>query len=122
MSIRVNVLVLVLLMIGLSFTAVPKKGEIEGSWVARLKDDKVRLSFTMFDEDNFRGEWNSTEYFEKDEFSGMQFDTEHEFSLNRDAGSMKLFGKISDVRGYGDFTFEPNKEFNDFLFVGLMII
>ena len=89
--------------------------EIDGSWVGKIKDDKIRLSFNIFDYGDNSGQWNTTTYFKRTEFSNLQLDKEHKFALKRDAGILNLFGKFSNNRGFGDFTFLVSDDFRGFL-------
>ena len=88
---------------------------VEGSWTARIKDDKVRMTLSIFRDDIDHGDWNTTSYFPKNEFSDLQMDKEHGFTLTRTSGELKLYGKFSQNRGFGDFEFNANPEFKEYL-------
>lgn len=89
---------------------------LEGSWTARIKGEKIRMTLNLFFEDpEFRDGWNTTSYFNKDEFKNIVLDKEQEYKISREAGSIILFGKFKENRGYGDFTFSPDEPFRAFL-------
>ena len=89
--------------------------KIDGSWVGRVTDDKIRMRLTVFEDDESWGEWNTTVYFDRYEFTGLEFDRDNTFELKREAGTVSFSGKFSGSRGYGDFTFISDVEFREFL-------
>jgi beta-lactamase regulating signal transducer with metallopeptidase domain len=82
-----------------------------GFWNARIDGEKVELELRIRHEN---GQWNMGEKFDKNEFSALPA-TESEFSVNREAGILKLKGKFEDKEGYGRFTFEPSSDFRTYL-------
>ena len=69
----------VLVVFGLSSLLFPASldEEIDGSWVGKIKDDKIRLSFNIFDYGDNSGQWNTTTYFKRTEFSNLQFNPDN---------------------------------------------
>ena len=78
-----------------------------GFWNAKIIGDEVKITFNH-DVDN--GNWTSTRRFKKSEFSALPT-TESDFTLSRDAGTMRFKGKFEDNEGYGKFEFEENADF-----------
>ena len=81
-------------------------GELEGGWVARIRQDYIQMMLVRFEDDESKGQWNSTVKFKKDEFTGLKMNQEHDFKLIREAGTLSFHGKLSPERGFGDFVFE----------------
>lgn len=79
-----------------------------GSWFATIKGDKVRMQFTSDDSEN----WNSNSDFMLSEFSALPKNGEGEFTLTREAGTITFKGKFDGDKGYGDYKFTANKDFN----------
>jgi hypothetical protein len=90
-------------------------GSLEGAWIARAKEDKVQMMLVMFEGDEWQGQWNANFSIKKDQLAGLTMDREHDFKLIRDAGTMAFHGKMTSVRGLGDFVFDPNETFRAFL-------
>jgi beta-lactamase regulating signal transducer with metallopeptidase domain len=84
---------------------------MSGFWNAKIEGDEVKVTFNH---DMERGNWTSTRRFKKSEFSAMPT-TESEFTLSRQAGTMKFKGKFEDNEGYGKFKFEENTDFKTYL-------
>jgi beta-lactamase regulating signal transducer with metallopeptidase domain len=79
-----------------------------GSWFATIKGEKVRMQFTSDDAEN----WNSNSDFLVSEFSSLPKNGPGEFTLTREAGTMTFKGKFDGDKGYGDYKFTPNNDFN----------
>ena len=62
--------------------------EIEGSWTAKIVNDKVKMRLTIFENEESWGRWSSSGYFEKNEFTDLQLNTDHTFKLSREAGNI----------------------------------
>ena len=89
--------------------------DVEGSWVAKIRDSKVRLKLTIFEDDESWGEWSSSGSFERKDFQGLELNRESNFKLVREAGTISFSGIFKDSRGYGDFSFSPDNRFRSFL-------
>ena len=53
--------------------------EIEGSWTARIRDGKIRMQLTIFRDEDSWGEWSSSRYFVKEDFTGLSFGNDQSF-------------------------------------------
>ena len=73
---------------------------LEGGWVAKIRQDGIQMMLVMFEDDESKGQWNSTVTLKKNEFTGLKMDEEHDFKLIREAGTISFHGKLSDERGY----------------------
>ena len=87
----------------------------EGSWVGKMRGDTVKIQFTMFSDTDSWGQWSTTKYFQKKMLEGIQTGREHVFKLVRDAGTILFDGKFSGERGAGNFQFEADEKFKEFL-------
>jgi hypothetical protein len=80
-----------------------------GSWFATIKGERVRIEFRSDDDDK---DWNSSsDNFKLSELSAVPRDQKADFTISRDAGTMKFNGKFDGDQGYGHYKFEANKEF-----------
>ena len=85
----------------------------EGSWFATIKGEKVRMEFRSDDDDR---NWNSSsDNFQLSELSSVPKDQKGDFTITRDAGTMKFNGKFDGNQGYGHYKFVSNKEFSDYV-------
>ena len=85
----------------------------EGSWFATIKGEKVQIEFRSDDDDK---NWNSSsDNFKLSEFSSVPRDQKGDFTITRDAGTMKFNGKFDGNQGYGHYKFEANKEFEAYI-------
>ena len=84
---------LILVIAGLILAFSPIQ-ELDGSWSSRLINDKIRIHFTAFYDDDYYGEWNCSEIFEKDDFEGLEFNEDDSFKLERDAGVITFEGRL----------------------------
>lgn len=84
----------------------------EGSWFATIQGEKVRIEFRG-DDDNH--DWNSSsDNFKLSELSAVPKES-GDFTITRDAGTMKFSGKFDGNKGYGHYKFIANKEFSDYV-------
>jgi len=85
----------------------------EGTWFAIIKGEHVRMEFRSGDEDK---EWNnSSDSFKLSELSSVPKDQKGDFTITRDAGTVKFNGKFDGDQGYGHYKFEANKEFEAYV-------
>ncbi len=84
---------------------------MSGFWNAEIKNDKVFVNFQHKSEHN---NWNMSHTFGRNEFSTLP-NTESEFTLKREAGTMTMKGKFDGDEGYGKFTFTENADFKTYL-------
>ncbi|MDB5136795.1 MAG: family metallopeptidase, partial [Mucilaginibacter sp.] len=85
----------------------------EGLWFATIKGEKVRIEFRGDDE---KHDWNSSsDNFKLSELSSVPKDQKGDFTITRDAGTMKFNGKFDGDKGYGHYKFVANKEFADYV-------
>ncbi|HTD41125.1 MAG TPA: M56 family metallopeptidase [Mucilaginibacter sp.] len=90
-----------------------KTDRTEGSWFAKIKGEKVRIEFRSDDDDK---DWNSSsDNFKLSELSSVPRDQKGDFTIIRDAGTMKFNGKFDGDQGYGHYKFEANKEFEAYV-------
>ncbi|WP_426667475.1 M56 family metallopeptidase [Mucilaginibacter sp. McL0603] len=83
-----------------------------GSWFATIKGERVRMEFRGDDNDH---DWNSSsDDFKLSELSSVPKDQKGDFTITRDAGTMKFNGKFDGNQGYGHYKFVANKEFTDY--------
>ena len=103
----------------LSFVTLANTGysfeDIEGNWVASVKENVIRMKLTIFDDDKSWGEWNTSSTFEKKDFTGLTMTEESNFKLVQEAGTISFNGQFKDSRGYGLFTFQTDNSFKPFL-------
>jgi beta-lactamase regulating signal transducer with metallopeptidase domain len=88
--------------------------EYEGNWeIERLGDVQV-LQVRVRER---RNRMNMSMAFEGDDFVGLDFGEDDEFTLSRDAGTFYFIGdfegKGTKLEGYGKFGFVPNESFED---------
>lgn len=90
-----------------------KTDRTEGSWFAKIKGEKVQMEFRSDDDDK---NWNSSsDNFKLSELSSVPRDQKGDFTITRDAGTMKFNGRFDGEQGYGHYKFESNKEFEAYL-------
>ena len=110
-TLKINLILLIVI----TSSYIVQAEEIEGNWVAKVNEDKIRLKLTIFTDEDSWGEWNSSGTFEQKDFTDLTFTEESKFSLNRESGRIEFSGKFKGDKGYGDFAFNPNQSFNKFL-------
>lgn len=84
----------------------------EGYWFATIKGDKINMHFTQ-DQDDHES-YNSSDFSVSD-FTNLPKETNGDFKMTREAGTMNLNGKFEDNQGMGRYKFEPNKDFVDYM-------
>ncbi len=85
----------------------------EGSWFATIKGEIVRIEFRGDDNDH---DWSSSsDDFKLSELSSVPKDQKDDFTITRDAGTMKFNGKFDGNEGFGHYKFVANKEFTDYV-------
>ncbi len=107
--------IIFILLFVFSISNIIQAEELEGNWVAKVKENSIRLKLTIFTDEDSWGEWNSSGTFEKKDFSNLTFTKESKFELKREAGTIVFSGQFKGDKGYGDFTFNPDKSFKNFL-------
>lgn len=83
-----------------------------GSWFATIKGEKVKFEFRSDMDDH---NWSSNSDFKLSEFSTLPKNQNGDFTLTRDAGTIKFNGKFDGNQGYGHYKYTPNKAFKAFL-------
>lgn len=78
----------------------------EGNWFAEIKGNYINFQFKN-DENS-----NSSNTFKLSDFPNLPRDKNGEFSLTREAGTMKFIGKIEGDKGMGTYKFIANKEYS----------
>lgn len=81
----------------------------EGNWFAEIKGNYINFQFKN-DEDS-----NSSNTFKLSDFPNLPRDKNGEFSLTREAGTMKFNGKIEGDKGMGTYKFIANKEYSSLM-------
>src|ERR1700744_1025128 len=85
----------------------------QGAWFATIKGEKVRMEFRSDEEDH---DWNSSsDNFKLSELSSVPKDQKGDFTITRDAGTMKFNGSFDGNEGHGHYQFVANKEFINYL-------
>jgi len=84
--------------------------EVEGSWFATIKGDKITIQFKNDDED---GMSNNTSSFDLKEFTSLPRGTSGTFKLTREAGTMEFTGKFDGDQGMGKYKFIPDNAYRD---------
>lgn len=84
----------------------------EGYWFATIKGDKINMHFTQ-DQDDHES-YNSSDFSVSD-FTNLPKETNGDFKMTREAGTMNLNGKFEGNQGMGRYKFEPNKDFVDYM-------
>jgi hypothetical protein len=85
----------------------------EGSWFATIKGERVRIEFRGDDNDH---DWSSSsDDFKLSELSSVPKDQKGDFTIIRDAGTMKFNGSFDGNAGHGHYQFIANKEFIAYL-------
>lgn len=84
----------------------------EGYWFATIKGDKINMHFTQ-DQDDHES-YNSSDFSVSD-FTNLPKETNGDFKMTREAGTMNLNGKFEGNEGMGRYKFEPNKDFVDYM-------
>ncbi|HSG28444.1 MAG TPA: hypothetical protein VLA34_08180 [Candidatus Krumholzibacterium sp.] len=91
-------------------------GEIEGNWIARVKDDRVSLTLVIERDYYGRSGTNQTTHsIDLDEFGRIPSDGEYDRKIEREAGLLSLDGEFRDSKGMGFFSFTPSDDFEDYL-------
>src|SRR5262245_50801490 len=89
--------------------------QFRGDWTAKVKDtDKLMLNLTMDVDKEGRkhfSNWGFT--LPLRDFSGLNpnANSQIQFTLNREAGTVLFDGLFKDGKGVGDFRFTPNTSF-----------
>ena len=78
----------------------------DGNWFAVIKGDSIEISFKS-DEHN-----NSSHTFQLRELSSIPKDKQGDFTLTREAGTMKFNGKFEGDKGMGTYKFTANKDYS----------
>ena len=88
---------------------------LEGEWIAGQKDDCIKLTLMIDNDEPADNEWQSSFCIKKESFSGLNFNSENPFSLVRDAGEINFTGKLTESKGIGSFTFTANESYIQYL-------
>lgn len=83
-----------------------------GSWFATIKGDKIRIQFRSDDDSE---NWSNNADFMVTEFSALPKNGAGEFTLKREAGTINFKGKFDGDKGYGDYKFIPDNNYNAYL-------
>ncbi|MBS1523948.1 MAG: M56 family metallopeptidase [Bacteroidetes bacterium] len=90
-----------------------KTDRTSGSWFATIKGERVRIEFRSDEDDK---DWNSSsDNFKLSELSAVPRDQKGDFTITRDAGTMKFNGMFDGNQGFGHYKFEANKEFETYV-------
>ena len=69
---RISIIVIFILAMASSLFSALTEDELEGNWLARIKDDKIRMSFMIFDEEYSESDWRVTVLLKKNELENLQ--------------------------------------------------
>ncbi|PWT95982.1 MAG: peptidase M56, BlaR1 [Bacteroidetes bacterium] len=97
--------------VNISSGKVTFNGQIEGSWFATIKKDKISFEFKSDDGEH----WNSNSEFNLIEFPDLPKNAKGTFKLTRDAGAATFEGKFDGDRGMGHFVFTADNSYKEFL-------
>lgn len=96
---------------GIKGLPIFQRVEIEGKWFATIKNDKISIRFEK-DED---GKGSNSDTFLLSEFKNLPRESEGQFTLSREAGTMVFNGKFNGNMGMGTYKFNADKSFTDYL-------
>jgi hypothetical protein len=83
--------------------------DLEGSWFATIKGDKVNIQFRNDDDDN--NNFNNNTSFKLSELPELPRGSAGTFKITREAGVLELTGKFDGDQGMGKYKFVPNKQY-----------
>ena len=92
---------------------IPKN--IEGRWSARILRDRVKLRLSIREPEDRFDEWDWTQHFDKEAFTGLEEGDEERFKIIREAGTLDFRGTFTGKRGKGHFVFNPGEDFRSLL-------
>jgi len=78
-----------------------------------LKEGKYH-DLKMLKDPAFKIQMMRSVFIKQDEFIGLELGNEHDFNVQREAGTITFHGKVTGTRGYGDFEFTPNQAFMEY--------
>jgi len=83
--------------------------DLEGSWFATIKGDKVNMQFRNDDDEH--NSFNNNSTFKLSELPELPRGSSGTFKITRDAGVLELTGKFEGDQGMGKYKFVPNKQY-----------
>jgi len=87
------------------------KMELEGSWFATIKGDKINIQFRNDDDED--NSFNNNTTFKLSEVPELPRGSSGTFKITREAGVLELTGKFEGDQGMGKYKFVPNKQYAD---------
>jgi hypothetical protein len=112
---RICTVALMMLFFGALTAPASHAGMLEGSWIARADDGRVKLTLVVEDEDIDRDMQLTAWRFERGDFRELERGGVEDTRFEREAGTLSLHGTFDGERGLGQFEFEPNEDFERFL-------
>lgn len=86
-----------------------KEMDLEGSWFATIKGEKIELQFKSDDDEH--GSFNTSSFQLSEVTGSLPKGSAGTFKIVREAGTMDLNGKFEGDQGMGKYKFIPNKEY-----------
>lgn len=83
--------------------------DLEGSWFATIKGDKVNMQFRNDDDEH--NSFNNNSSFKLSELPELPRGSAGTFKITREAGVLELTGKFEGDQGMGKYKFVPNKQY-----------
>ncbi len=85
--------------------------DVTGTWMAELFEDKVCFSLNM-SQPSRHSHWQTSRCFEKADFEeAPKANSEGEYTVTREAGTLIFKGAFYEVNGQGHHEFKPNQQF-----------
>ncbi|OAV43350.1 M56 family metallopeptidase [Lewinella sp. 4G2] len=82
------------------------------TWSASVENDRLCVAFTSRNEDGGnRWNWNTSRCFDKEKFGNLPRTTIDDFTLQREAGTLKMRGVFEGNEGAGTFSFAADPKF-----------
>ena len=83
--------------------------DLEGSWFATIKGEKVNIQFRNDDDEH--NNFNNNTTFKLSELPDLPRGSSGTFKITREAGTMEFTGKFEGDQGMGKYKFVPNKQY-----------
>ena len=88
--------------------------QLDGKWDGEIINNEVCFTYKMKTEHG-RSWWNSDNCIPVNEFSNIPKNTDAEFTLTRDAGTVTFNGSFKNGEGEGSYSFKENDSFRNYL-------
>ena len=102
-------------LVGFVSSGLTTSDTIEGRWSGRILRDRIKIRMTFYEAGNKHNDWEWTEHFDRDAFSGLDERVGGRFKVIREAGTIDFEGGFTGKRSQGRFTFHPDEAFRSYL-------